>query len=103
PSHWESFGLVCCEGMAAARAVVGSAAGGMAEILGGGEFGMLVEPRQPRRLVEVLVSLLTNDARRHALGERARQRVLEYYSPSRVIPLQIESYRRAIARAGGER
>ena len=29
PSHWESFGLVCCEAMAAARAVVGSASGGI--------------------------------------------------------------------------
>ncbi|MEO1069453.1 MAG: glycosyltransferase family 4 protein, partial [Cyanobacteria bacterium J06638_6] len=33
PSQWESFGLVCLEAMTAGRGVIGSSAGGMAEII----------------------------------------------------------------------
>lgn len=95
PSHWESFGLVCCEGMAAARAVVGSRAGGMSEILD--DCGALISPQQPTELAAVLGDLLTDPNRREALGKAARARVLRHYSHERLLPLQIASYERARA------
>jgi glycosyltransferase involved in cell wall biosynthesis len=98
PSHWESFGLVCCEALAAARGVVASANGGMAEILVGGRCGILVPPRQPGSLAAALIRLLKTPALRQTLGEAGRRHVLEAYGAETVLAAQIASYRRAIAR-----
>lgn len=97
PSHWESFGIVCCEGMAAARAVIGGANGGMSEILGQGRFGVLVPPRSPGQLAAEIVDLINAPERRRTLGEAARQQVLAHYCADRVVPQQLASYARAIA------
>ncbi|HKB57171.1 MAG TPA: glycosyltransferase family 4 protein [Lacunisphaera sp.] len=99
PSHWESFGLVCCEGLAAARAVLGSANGGMAEILGNGRYGVLVPPHRPDAIARALLDLLADPARRQALGEAGRRHVLEHFTADRVVAAQVASYHRAIARA----
>lgn len=98
PSHWESFGLVCCEGLAAARGVVGSAAGGMAEILDHGACGLLVPPHQPVAIADAVCRLLTRPAGRIRLGLAGRRRVLEHYSLDRVLPQQVECYRIAQTR-----
>jgi glycogen synthase len=98
PSIWESFGLVCLEAMAAGRGVVGSAAGGMAELLNQGEFGKLVPPQQPRQLATALLSLLENPTLRMHYGETGRQRVLEHYEFDRIGRLQEENYQIAIQR-----
>jgi glycogen(starch) synthase len=96
PSHWESFGLVCCEGLAAARAVVASSNGGMAEILANGRYGVLVPPQQPAEIARAILDLLENPSRRAALGNAGRQHVLDQFSARRVIAAQIASYQRAI-------
>jgi glycosyltransferase involved in cell wall biosynthesis len=98
PSHWESFGLVCCEGLAAARAVIGSSAGGMAEILEQGRCGALVPPHEPARLAEIIIGLLPDESRRRQLGELGRDRILRHYSASAVLAAQVASYGRAVAR-----
>ena len=67
PSHWESFGLVCCEGMAAGRAVIGSSAGGMAEILDHGRCGVLVPPMKPMVLADAIIKLLNHPRKGHPL------------------------------------
>lgn len=99
PSHWESFGLVCCEGLAAARAVIGSSNGGMVEILAHGRFGVLVPPHQPREIAGAILELLASPSRRAALGEAGRQHVLDQFSARRVLAAQVASYDRAISRA----
>jgi glycosyltransferase involved in cell wall biosynthesis len=98
PSHWESFGLVCCEGMAAARAVIGSSAGGMVEILDKGRCGLLAKPREPSQLANLILQLLGDPEKRRLLGEAGRRRVLENYAPPRFQNLQMASYQRAITR-----
>ena len=55
PSVWENFPFSCLEAMAAARGVVGSSAGGMAEMLDGGRVGLLVPPRNPRALASAII------------------------------------------------
>ncbi len=103
PSIWENFPNVCMEAMAAARGVIGSSAGGMAEIIEAGRSGLLVPPRSPRAIARAILSLLSDPARRIAMGRAARERVLSAYAPETVGPLQEESYRRAIARAARRR
>jgi glycosyltransferase involved in cell wall biosynthesis len=98
PSLWESFGLVCLEAMAAARGVVGSSAGGMAEILNGGEVGRLVPPASPEKIAEAVIELFKNPGLRMKLGQTARDRVLAGYNLKRVGTMQEASYLRAVQR-----
>ena len=99
PSHWESFGVVCCEGMAAARAVIGSNQGGMVEILDNGRCGVLVPPHCPEAIVSAVLGLLEDPSRRRAMGVAARQWVLSQFSAETVLKAQLSSYQRAILRA----
>jgi glycosyltransferase involved in cell wall biosynthesis len=99
PSVWENFPNVCIEAMAAARGVIGSSAGGMAEIIEHGRTGLLVPPKNPRAIAEAILELLNDPARRIAMGRAARAHVTTAYSPEVIGPLQEESYRRAIAHA----
>lgn len=98
PSLWENFPLVCLEAMSAARGVVGSRAGGMAEMLDGGKVGRLATPRHPEEIASAIIELLQNLALRVTLGQAARQRVLDMYNVERVVALQEAGYQRAIAR-----
>ncbi len=98
PSLWENFPLVCLESMSAARGVVGSSAGGMAEMLDGGKAGRLTAPKCPTEIASAVVELLQNPALRISLGQMARQRVLDMYNVERVAELQEAGYARAIAR-----
>ncbi|MBA4138080.1 MAG: glycosyltransferase family 1 protein [Opitutus sp.] len=96
PSHWESYGLVCCEAMAAGRPVIGGARGGMAEILEHGNCGKLVEPRQPGELASLIIRLLEDPVERERLGTAGRARVLRDFSLPRIAEAQLASYRRAM-------
>ncbi len=72
PSHSESFGRVAVEGMAAGRAIVASACGGIPEVLEHDLTGILVPPRSPEALAAAIVRLCMDRDLRVALGERAR-------------------------------
>ena len=96
PSHYESFGIACCEAMAAGKAVIGSNAGGMAEIMSEGS-GLLVDPHSPRQIAKQLLRILENNELRLSLGKQARARILNNYSAQSIIPLQIKCYEKAIA------
>ncbi len=97
PSRWENFPNVCLEAMAAGRAIVGSNAGGMAEMLVSEQFGRLVPPQQPQAIAHAILELLKNPELRQQLGRKARQKVLNEYSADRICQLQEASYERAIA------
>ncbi|HVU34456.1 MAG TPA: glycosyltransferase family 4 protein [Opitutaceae bacterium] len=97
PSHWENSAVVCYEALAAGRAVVGSAAGGIAEILDGGRCGELVPPRTPEAITRSVVTLLASPDRRQKLGEAGRKRVLEAFSAAAVLPRQLACYEAAIS------
>ncbi|HZP82402.1 MAG TPA: glycosyltransferase family 4 protein [Chthonomonadaceae bacterium] len=101
PSLWENFPCVCLEAMAAARGIVGSAAGGMAEMLEGGATGCLIPPHRPDRIAAEVLRLLENPALRMQMGQAARARVCAEYSAERIAALQEAGYARAIARHGG--
>ncbi len=98
PSVWENFPNVCLEAMAAGRGVIGSRAGGMLDMLEDGKYGLNVTPRSASALSGAVVSLLADPARRMALGQAARAKVLSAYTLKRIGTLQEESYRRAIER-----
>jgi glycogen(starch) synthase len=99
PSRWENFPFACWEAMASGRAVIGSSAGGMAEVIQPGVSGLLVPPHSPSAIAAAVLSLVDHPERVGQLGAAGRQRVLEHLAPQRILPLQLASYERAIARA----
>jgi glycosyltransferase involved in cell wall biosynthesis len=96
PSLWENFPNVCLEAMSAARGVVGSQAGGMAEMLAGGDCGNVVPPRSPAALADAILDLIDHPGRRKAYGAAARQRVLDAYSFDTIAPQQEACYEAAV-------
>lgn len=96
PSLWENFPNVCLEAMAAARGVIGSSAGGMAEMLENGGVGRVVPPKSPVKIAEAINELVADPPLRMRLGQAARSRILEEYNTERILTLQEASYYRAI-------
>jgi glycosyltransferase involved in cell wall biosynthesis len=86
PSTWpEPFGIVALEAMAAGRAIVASAVGGLGEIIQAADGGILVPPGDTRALGSAIARLLTDAAERERLGANGR-RAVEDYRASRVVP-----------------
>jgi len=100
PSVWEAWGYTCAEAMAAARGVVGSNAGGMADLLApdseGKEVGVGIAPNHPNDLAKAVSRLLEHRERRRELGRRARYRILDEYGVNAVGPKMEDCFRRAI-------
>lgn len=99
PSRWESFGYTCCEAMASGRPVIGSSAGGMAEIIEPGASGLLVPPSAPGAIAEAVLRLFHHPDQVSALGASGRRHVTALLAPERILPLQLASYQRAIHQA----
>jgi len=83
----EPFSLALIEGMAAGKAVVASSHGGPAEIIHDKVDGRLVEPKDPQKLVKVLLELIDNKELAIEIGANARKRVKAEFS--------LEKYRQA--------
>ena len=79
PSDLEGFGIAAVEALAASRPVVATTAGGLAEILEHDRTALLVPPGDPEPLARAIESLLTDQPRRRAMGERARAVALERF------------------------
>ncbi|MBF0624890.1 MAG: glycogen synthase [Magnetococcales bacterium] len=104
PSIYEPFGIINLEAMACKTPVVGSAVGGIVEIIRHGETGFLVafeqhqespfEAIDPQRFARDLAApinrLLDDEALRTSMGEKSRQRVVDTFS-WRSIALEVQS------------
>jgi glycosyltransferase involved in cell wall biosynthesis len=66
--------------MAAGLPVVGTSVGGIPELVDHGKTGLLIEPGNPVRFAEALVSLLKDEPRRTAMGRMARETALQRHS-----------------------
>ncbi|MGY6560052.1 MAG: glycosyltransferase family 4 protein [Nitritalea sp.] len=81
PSWWDNLPLVCVEAMYANGAVIGSNAGGMAELIEHGKNGWLVPPKNPQALADCIRQLLALPvAERARVREKARRDVHEKFS-----------------------
>jgi mannosyltransferase len=79
-SRNEGFGLTLIEAMAAGTALVASRAGAAELVVENGITGVLVPPGDVDALVAALELLMRDPAVAHAMGERARARVVEKFS-----------------------
>ena len=75
PSRSEGMGRVVIEAGCRARAVVGSAVGGIPDVVADGETGMLVQSGDASVLADALVRVLSDRALAERLGTEGRRRV----------------------------
>jgi glycosyltransferase involved in cell wall biosynthesis len=78
PSRFEGFPLAIVEAMLARLPVVATDVGSVREAVADGETGLLVPPEEPKALAMALRALLDDANRRAVLGERGRERALEF-------------------------
>jgi len=78
PSINEGMGRVLVMAMALGKPIVATRVGGVAELLGDGEAGLLVPARDPIALAEAISTLLHDPARARNLGEAGRRRAPRY-------------------------
>ena len=79
-SKQETFGLVLIDAMSVGKAVVGSDAGGVPEIIDHGENGFLFEPENSRSLYEQLAALYRDPAKARKFGEAGRRKADRMFS-----------------------
>ncbi|MCL4543411.1 MAG: glycosyltransferase family 4 protein [Chloroflexi bacterium] len=80
PSWREPFGMVVLEGMATGVPVIGTSAGGIPEIIRGGEDGLLVPPRDVAALAAATADLLNHPEKRASLRCAGLARVREQFT-----------------------
>jgi glycogen synthase len=117
PSVYEPFGIINLEAMACETAVVASAVGGIPSIVEDEKTGLLVtfeargpvdfEPRDPekfsRELAAAINSLMRDPERRHEMGRRGRERVLERYSWRAIARQTLDFYQRLLSKHDEDR
>jgi len=84
PAHGEPFGTSAVEAMASGLPVVATSAGGLAHVVPDAA-GLKVAPSDAPALVEALVALLGDPARRERMGAAGRAHVERTYAWERVI------------------
>jgi glycosyltransferase involved in cell wall biosynthesis len=92
----EPFGLVAAEAMSVGTPVVASAVGGLPEVLGHGDAGVLVPPDDPVSLRSAVAELLADPGRRVAMAARGRARAARLDGTEAIL----EVYERVLRPAG---
>jgi glycosyltransferase involved in cell wall biosynthesis len=96
PSYAEGLPMAMLEAMAAGKAVVATAVGGIPEALRDGDNGLLVPPRDEQALARALSDLMGDTALRDRLAERARTTIERHYS-TEVVCGQLSALYRELA------
>lgn len=109
PSIYEPLGIVNLEAMACGAAVIGTATGGIPEVVVHGETGWLVDidqvadgtgtPKDPEKFIQdwssgMLAALDSGQLR--AFGEAGRQRAITQFSWESIATRTLELYQRAL-------
>ncbi|SFC52705.1 glycosyltransferase [Massilia yuzhufengensis] len=100
PGDCETFGLIVLEAMACGVPVVGTAAGGVAELVDD-QVGILARPNDAASLAGAIEAIYGRDLAR--LGTNARRKAQEQYDWSQVFPLLMHRYGSLLAARPGRR
>lgn len=98
PSTWlEAFGLVVVEAMAAGVPTVAAGHGAFVELVEDGVTGLLHQPGEPASLASCLRRIAGEPDRNQEMGQAARLRYEQGFSPAVGLTRLVEEYRTAIA------
>jgi starch synthase len=92
PSLYEPLGIVNLEAMACGTAVVGSAVGGIPEVVSDGETGLLVPAGDPGALAAALNALVGDTGRAAVMGRAGRERAVAEFGWPAVAALTTALY-----------
>ncbi len=80
PSLYEGLGVAALEAMAAAKAVVASRVGGLADLVTDAKTGFLVPPADAEALAGAVAKLLDDKTLRATFGQKGALRVREHFT-----------------------
>ena len=92
----EALGDVVIEAMSAGKAMIGSRAGGIVDLIEEGETGLLVPPGDVDALTQAMNRLICEPSLREAMGRRARRRA-QRFLPAAIVPQFISLYERVVS------
>jgi len=81
----EGLGTSLLDAMACRKAIVGTRAGGIPEIVDEDRTGLLVEPRDPRQLADAIVRLIEDEAMRTQMADAGYARVRQRFTVERMV------------------
>jgi glycogen(starch) synthase len=99
PSHYEPFGIVAAEAMAAGTPVVVSATGGLTDLVSSPEVGCRFPARDHAHLARILVELAGNRAGRKALGRAGAAHIAGSFAWPAIAARAAACYGEAVARS----
>ena len=84
-STFEPFGIAIIEAMSMEKAVVGSASGGITEIIEDGVNGFLFTPKDSKHLAKIIDRLIKDEKLCRKIGIKAREHVVEKFEARKYV------------------
>ena len=97
PSRLESFGLAALEAMSCGVPCITSNAGGLPELVKEGISGFTADVGDVDKMAELGLMILQDDTFREKLSEKTRQYALDNFNVSKIIPMYVDLYQRALS------
>ncbi len=93
PSRTEALGLALLEAGLAGLPAIGTAVGGIPEIIEHRKTGLLIPSKNPKCIKEMLMILMKDVVLRHKLGEALKKKVEKEFSKEKMLALTLAEYR----------
>ncbi len=95
PSLYDNAPFTCLESMACGKAVIGTDAGGTAELLKHGGVGLVVPARDADALADAILNFANNEEKRLEFGRKARECAVKEYSREIIAEENVVLYKEA--------
>ena len=100
PSYYEGLPTTLLEAMSCGIPLIATDVKGSSEVITDGETGLLVPPRDPKKLAEAILRLLDDEELRERISINARKYVVDNYDWEIIIDRISEVYKLALHKGG---